>query len=125
MNSYKRIGFTYLLGLLLLSCSNSGGPLKKLEGKWSAGGDQGDGHSWFMEYTFNGNSYSMLGYPPISESGTIKIKVINGDSMLIGFNVKKSDPHYDNHDEWLVLKGNEFNLNGTLFHKSSDQGMIK
>lgn len=120
MNSYKSIAFTFLLNILFLSCSNMGGPLNKLEGKWSAGGDQGDGHSWFLEYTFKGNTYSMMGYPPISESGTMKLKVANGDSMLIGFIVKKSDPHYDNHDEWLLLKNNEFILNGTTFHKSTE-----
>ncbi len=113
--------YTLLLSLLMVSCSGLSTPFKKMEGKWTAGGDQGDGHSWYMEYTFTGNKYSMTGYPPISESGKMELKVANGDSLLIGFKVIKSDPEYKDHDEWVVIKGDELMLSGMMFHKQIEK----
>lgn len=105
---------------LFFNCSSMNSPLKKLEGKWTAGGDQGEGHSWHLEYTFKGSSYNVMGYPPLSESGKMKLKETKGDSLLITFIVKKSDPHYENHDEWLVLKENTLTINSTIFNKSGE-----
>ena len=105
----------------LLNCSNIFNPFKKLEGKWTAGGDQGEGHSWFLEYTFKGNSYSLMGYPPLSESGKMKLKVANDDSLLIGFIVQKSDPQNKNHEEWVYIKGDQLFLNGMSFNRSPEE----
>ena len=122
MSKQKVIFIALMLGsFFLLNCSNMFNPFKKIEGKWIAAGDQGEGHSWYLEYTFNGKNYNMTGYPPISESGTMKLKVANGDSLLIEFIVQKSDPNYNNHDEWVYVKGDQLFLRGNSFNRSSEE----
>lgn len=106
--------------IFLLGCKTKETRFNQLEGKWTASGDQGDGHSWFMEYTFKGNSYHMTGYPPISESGKMQIKKVIGDSLLIQFDVIKSNPESQTHENWLILKENEMTINSMKFFKAVD-----
>src|SRR5687767_10230325 len=89
------------LSLSLFNCSSFTSPLKKLEGKWTTGGAIDEYHSWYLEYRFKGNSYELVGYPPLSENGTMRLKETRGDSLLVEFIVKKSDPAYGNHEEWI------------------------
>ena len=110
-----------LLIAIFCNCSKLSNPLQKLEGKWTVSGDQGGGHSWFLEYTFTGGSYKMVGYPPISESGVIKLKEAHGDSLRVLFVVEKSDPTgYKNHEEWIFLANNTLTMNGNVFTKASN-----
>lgn len=101
-------------------CSSMSSPFKKLEGKWTASGDQGEGHSWYLEYTFKGNTYAMTGYPPISESGTMKLKETKGDSMLVEFKVARSDPEYQDHDSWVYFANDQITLQSITLHRSSE-----
>ena len=96
-------------------------PLKKLEGKWIASGSMDEYHAWYLEYTFKGNAYQMTGYPPISEEGTMKVKESNQDSMLVEFIVKKSDPVYENHRNWIRFDGEQFHLNGNVFSRKIEE----
>jgi hypothetical protein len=93
-------------------------PLKKLQGKWTSAGAMDDYHTWYLEYTITGNHYKMVGYPPISEEGFLKLKETKGDSMLIEFRIQKSDPVYKNHGEWIYVTGNTFTMNGNTYNKS-------
>lgn len=100
------------------ACSPSINPLKKIQGEWKAAGDDGEGHSWYLTYTFNDDSYTMKGYPPIAESGKLVCKEVKGDSLLIEFKVDKSSPNLSDHTNWIVVKGNTMVLNSMNFTKS-------
>lgn len=107
------------LFLVLLGCSFQNSSFINLQGKWTAAGDiDDDGHSWYLEYTIKGNRYNITGYPPLSESGTLHLKETKGDSLLVQFRVIKSDPRYDDHDEWICLKGNQMMINSITFTRS-------
>lgn len=109
-----------LICVVSIGCSGTALPFKKLEGKWTASGDQGEGHSWYMEYTFKGNTYAMTGYPPISENGTMKLKETKGDSMLIEFKVIKSDPEYSDHTSWIYLSKDKITIQNITLHRSKE-----
>ncbi len=109
-----------MICFLCVSCSGLPSSLKKLEGKWTASGDQGEGHSWYMEYTFKGNTYAMTGYPPISESGTMKLKETKGDSMLIEFKVLRSDPEYSDHTSWVFFANDKITVQNIILHRSTE-----
>lgn len=112
-----RIFVFVFLSFVLFSCS-SNHQLRKLQGKWMAAGDLGDGeHSWYMEYEFTGNSYKMTGYPPISESGHIEILQNRGDSVEVTFKVEKSSPEMNSHTDWLVIKDSILYLDVKEFHR--------
>jgi hypothetical protein len=108
----------FLFSMVLVGCSS---PVKKLEGKWTAGGNMDENHAWYLEYIFNGNNYQLMGYPPLSESGKMRCKEIKGDSMLIEFMVKKSSPHYENHEEWIYITGNTLRLGGNIFTRAGKE----
>src|SRR5688572_22516604 len=97
MKKWIPLSALVLMSLGLSSCSSFTSPLKKLEGKWTTGGSIDEYHSWYLEYRFNGNNYELVGYPPISENGRMKVKETRGDSILVEFIVKKSSPTYGNH----------------------------
>lgn len=44
-----------------------------LQGKWRAAGDHGNGHIWFLEWTFDDGKFKQNGYPPILQEGKYKI----------------------------------------------------
>lgn len=104
--------------LMNYGCSNQTSPLNRIQGEWKAGGDDGEGHSWYLTYTFTKDSYTMKGYPPIAETGKLKCKEVKGDSMLIEFNVDKSSPNLSDHTNWIVIKENTMVLNSMNFTKS-------
>ena len=108
------------LACFIASCSPGNNALKKLEGRWEASGSQDEEHSWFIEYNFKGDTYTKSGYPPLSEKGKIKLKEGTGDSLLITFIVEKSDPAYENHDEWIVIKENSLKINSKYFTRSAE-----
>lgn len=110
----------FLLVLLTGGCIKS--PLDKLQGKWTTVGAIDEAHAWYLEYNFRGKTYELTGYPPLSESGTLRLKESRGDSMLIEFRVIKSNPDYQNHQEWIYLTGNQFKMNSNTFIRSLKEG---
>ena len=106
------------LSFTLYNCSSFTSPLKKLDGKWTTGGSIDEYHSWYLEYRFKGNSYELAGYPPLSETGIMKLKETRGDSMLVEFIVKKSSPQFGDHQEWIYIEDNKFFMGGKTFTRS-------
>jgi hypothetical protein len=102
--------------LLNLGCIQT--PLNKLQGKWTTAGSIDEAHAWYLEYNFRGKTYELTGYPPLSESGTLRLKKTKGDSMLVEFRVIKSSPEYQNHEEWIYLTGNQFKMNSNTFTRT-------
>ncbi len=120
MRIKKLLAFVFFV-ILIFSCSGVILPFIKLEGTWTAAGPIDDEHTWYLEYKFTGNKYQLQGYPPLSESGTMHLKETKGDSLFIEFRVIKSNPEYENHSEWIYLKGDEFILNSHTFRRSIDE----
>jgi len=123
----KKIKLTFVkyaifgLSAVLFSLASSCGGSKKLEGKWSASGNLGDStdmHSWYLEYNFTGNNYSVTGYPPLSESGTYEVIEEKGDSLNIYFNVINSSPETKSHKEWLVCRDSVLVSGGISLRRS-------
>jgi hypothetical protein len=105
--------------MLLEGCSKN---VSKLQGKWSAAGSLGDStdmHSWYIEYEFDGRSYKMSGYPPISEEGSYEIVEEKGDSLQLYFNVTKSSPEIKSHKEWLLVKDSSISIGSLTLRKTT------
>lgn len=104
---FKYCIYIGLLAAIIITAQSCGRNSDRLQGKWSAAGDLGDStdsRSWFITYEFEGRTYKMSGYPPISEEGTYEIIQENGDSLFLFFNVIKSSPEIKDHKEWFVIK---------------------
>jgi len=72
----RTIGVILLVGigcLLLTGCKTTDPNERYIQGKWTAAGDQGEGHSWYLEWTFDNGHFEMSGYPPIQQSGNYRI----------------------------------------------------
>jgi hypothetical protein len=120
MKKWFPVSTFLLMSMGLSACSSFTSPLKKLEGKWTTGGSFDEYHSWYLEYRFRGNNYELVGYPPLSETGRIKLKECHGDSLLVVFEVKKSSPVGGDHEEWIYLSGNTFSMEGNVFTRSNE-----
>ncbi len=86
--------YLFLLVLLVggsLGLSKMGFGGRVFEGRWSASGALGDEESsfaWYQNYEFWAGTYSMEGYPPISESGSYSVVLhkqdaYSDDSILV------------------------------------------
>ncbi len=64
----------YLLLLLLLTGLSLRVAQSPLEGSWTASGPTGDeALGWTLTYGFDGNDYTLEGYPPLNEKGTYSV----------------------------------------------------
>lgn len=94
---------------------------KELNGTWSAGGtlpnnDGSPGMSWFLKYVFNGNTYSMTGYPPLSEKGRMELLEQNGKEMEVKMMPEGQTPRTVR----LILYTDSLALNNQVFHRSAN-----
>jgi hypothetical protein len=44
-----------------------------IQGTWRAAGDQGEGRTWFMEWTFERGTFKQTGYPPLEQRGRYRV----------------------------------------------------
>ena len=86
--------------LLLISCGDA---IEDIQGKWSAAGDHGDGHSWFIDYTFDDNDFIIDGYPPLHYEGTTELIERNGDTLEVMFHITSADPETEDFSETIIL----------------------
>lgn len=71
----KRNSILTIIGIVILAAALGTYYLNSapLKGTWTASGQAGQGISWTLSYTFTKNSYTLTGYPEISEQGTYTI----------------------------------------------------
>jgi hypothetical protein len=55
---------------------------KFIQGTWRAGGENG-GHAWYLEWTFDGENFKQIGYPPIVQEGKYRVVSNDGDKLTI------------------------------------------
>ncbi len=65
---------------------------KQFHGKWYVSGymDKKKRYRWYKKYTITGNKYTMDGYPPIYETGTIDLLKEEKNRIFVRCNPKKS-----------------------------------
>lgn len=113
-----------LLALLLVACktepetvAESGIAGEGLEGTWTVSGELDDGDfSWFATYTFEGENYTLTGYPPIDDKGTYKVLSHEGSTYTL--EVSPISP--DNEDRYQIVVtlaegGKTLDLNGQIY----------
>lgn len=96
-------------------------PFKKIEGRWSLSGTEGEGDhamSWYISYTFKKDSFFMDGYPPIYNSGTLELLEERGDSLYVKM-ISDPEGEYarDPHDTWIYVNGDELTFDGKTLTK--------
>lgn len=80
-----------------------------IEGTWKAGGTVGDGgFNWYVEFRFEGDEYSMNGYPPTEDEGTYEVSE--------GFITFTSEQRGVNTQTFLLSEdGQTLDMGGTIF----------
>jgi hypothetical protein len=99
----KRLFCLALACLLLVSCSPADPNEKFIQGKWTAAGDLGDGHSWYLEWTFDGGSFEMSGYPPIYQKGKYRMTASEGDTITLELYNQEGDLSTDDRAITVVI----------------------
>jgi hypothetical protein len=76
---------------LLAACGITDANEKFIQGKWTAAGDQGEGHSWYLEWTFDNGRFEMTGYPPIQQSGLYQIATSAENTLTLTMTEQQGD----------------------------------
>ncbi len=74
-----------------------------IQGTWTHGTDNGDGHGTYLELSFSAGRFSMLGYPPLEQSGRYRVTDNNGDTLTLQFTHQSGDLPADDRAVLLVL----------------------
>jgi hypothetical protein len=106
----KRLLLTVLLCLLLAGCAPSDPNLKFIQGTWTAAGDQGEGHSWYLEWKFANGSFEMSGYPPIYQAGKYRMKASEGGSLTLELYSQSGDLPSDDRSMIILVDMNNETL---------------
>ena len=99
----KRLIYLALPCLLLAACSPTDPNEKLIQGKWMAAGDLGEGHSWYLEWTFNGGSFEMSGYPPIYQTGQYRVRASESDTITLELYNQEGDLSTDDRAITIVI----------------------
>lgn len=104
---------TTIITLFNTSCEEN----NHLDGVWEAAGNIGgedidSQFSWYLEYTFKGNSYELNGYPPINENGSLEYLEVKENKYTIKITPSNSEPEIITvlkfGDDSLTFSGNTF-----------------
>ena len=82
-NVKKLILPIFIIAVVVAACSPTDPNEIFVQGKWTAAGDLGDGHSWYLEWTFDNGSFEMVGYPPIHQAGKYRLTASEGDTITL------------------------------------------
>jgi hypothetical protein len=58
-------------------------PEQQIQGTWHLEGNDGRGHSWFLEWTFEQGKFTLKGYPPLYQEGQYRIIKIEGTKLTL------------------------------------------
>ncbi|HUQ34217.1 MAG TPA: hypothetical protein VM095_18995 [Pyrinomonadaceae bacterium] len=56
---------------------------KQIQGTWHFEGNDGGGHSWYLEWTFEQGKFTLKGYPPLYQEGSYRIIKSVGDKLTL------------------------------------------
>jgi hypothetical protein len=77
-----------------------------IQGAWQAAGDLGEGHSWYLKWTFKNGTFSVDGYPPLTQTGNYRVKSSIGSALTLELTNQKGDwPTDDRTITVLIDKG--------------------
>lgn len=80
----KRACWLAAIGYVLLtSCSPLDPNERFIQGGWNAAGDQGEGHSWYLEWTFSNGTFEVTGYPPLHQTGKYRLTASEGSALTL------------------------------------------
>ncbi len=74
-----------------------------IQGAWSFGTDNGDGHGTYLVLTFTPGYFSMEGYPPLEQRGRYRVVDSRGDTLTLEFTHQSGDLPTDDREVLIVL----------------------
>lgn len=102
---------------------------QQLDGEWVGSGNDGQSLSWRLTYSISAGRYTLEGYPPLSESGSIALErppeaEADGSVVLVVQRTQRTmngEPASDSTDRWVLSPdGESFTLsNGMHFKKQT------
>jgi hypothetical protein len=103
-----RLALLASLAMLLfasLACSTltMGDNERFIQGTWSYGTDNGDGHGTFLNLTFTPGAFKMEGYPPLEQTGRYRVLSAQGDTLSLRLTAQAGDLPTDDRDMVIVL----------------------
>jgi hypothetical protein len=74
-----------------------------IQGTWTQGTDNGDGHGTYLELRFEAGRFTMQGYPPLEQSGRYRVTGSEGDLLTLELTDQSGDLPTDDREMLLVL----------------------
>lgn len=111
-----------LMAVLLSACVPLDPNDQYIQGTWQAAGDLGEGHSWYLKWTFKNGTFSVEGYPPLTQTGNYRVKSSVGSTLTVELTNQKGDwPTDDKTMVILIDKGtNTLTIDNTGPFSKSD-----
>jgi hypothetical protein len=92
-----------LVVLFLAACIPLDPNDQTIQGSWQAAGDQGEGHSWYLKWTFKNGTFSVEGYPPLTQTGNYRVKSSIGSSLTLELTNQKGDWPTDDREIIILI----------------------
>jgi hypothetical protein len=73
-----------------------------IQGTWRLEGNDGKGHSWFLEWTFENGKFTLKGYPPLYQEGSYRIIKTDGSKLTLELYDQKGNFGTDNSEIEIV-----------------------
>jgi len=99
----NRLLFLAICSLLFVACGPIDSNEKFIQGKWTAAGDLGEGHSWYLEWTFDNETFELVGYPPLSQSGKYHMVESKDSTLTLELTDQKGDLPTDDRTIVIVI----------------------
>ena len=77
-----------------------------IQGTWSYGTDNGDGHGTYLELTFSPGHFRMEGYPPLEQTGQYRVTSSLGSSLVLQLTGQAGDLPTDDREMVIELDTN-------------------
>jgi hypothetical protein len=74
-----------------------------LQGAWMYSADLGDGHSSYLQWTFNAGYFTVEGYPPLYQTGRYRVISSTNDVVVLRLTGQSGDWPTDDTDIEVVL----------------------
>lgn len=98
----------FIIALISFSSAPARNPItdaneKLIQGTWRLEGNN-NGHSWFLEWTFEQGKFTLKGYPPLYQEGSYKIVQTDGQKLTVELYDQKGNFGTEKSQIEIVLK---------------------
>ena len=111
--NYKTLSVLFLtVFILLITVSTDAQTSDAIQGTWHLTGTlpptkSGSTFTWFLEWTFSDDSFSLTGYPPLGQKG--KYRILKQEDNKLTINLYEQSGNFGNKDKQIEIVVNNDN----------------